>query len=240
VCAVYIKDEYINMFVVGRVSTQYVSLWTAGTEITFGYQRPSKDSWDPDNEWLRGSDKIIIGDLNAKHQDCSNSGNHYGLKMRRWMEERDMRVCNPFMITLQPYRKREEGTTIDLVVVRNSQPYKVNALDIATTEHRALKVKTNLTWRKSTEDRLRYDKADWGQIKAVITMLNPNIRCPTQVQKSLTAMLLQHTPRMRNGAKAFWNKDREKARLAIRSMQKRGNGLGTQELSIQKVPTGKK
>ena len=46
-----------------------MSLWTAGTEITFGYQRPSEESWDPNNEWHRGSDNIIIGDLNAKHRN---------------------------------------------------------------------------------------------------------------------------------------------------------------------------
>jgi len=68
-CAVYVKDEYVNMFAVGRVSTQFISLWTAGTEITFGYQRPSEESWDPNNEWHRGSDNIIIGDLNAKHRN---------------------------------------------------------------------------------------------------------------------------------------------------------------------------
>jgi len=53
--------------------------------------------------------------------------------------------------------------------------------DVAAAEHRALKIKTNLTWRKSTEDRLRYDKADWGQIKAALTLLDPDDNRPAQV-----------------------------------------------------------
>jgi len=223
-CAVYVRDEYVKMFAVGQVSTQHISLWTVDTEITFGYQRPSNESWDPNNEWHKGSDNIVIGDMNAKHRNWSNGGNYYGLKMRRWMEERNMKVCNPFMITLPPYHKRGEGTTIDVVIAGNSRPCRVNTLDIATAEHRALKINTNLTWRKSTKDRLRYDKGDWGQIKAAITMLNPNITCPDLVQKSLTGILLQHTSRARNGAKAFWNRDLEKARLTIRAIQKHETG----------------
>jgi len=43
-CAVYVKDECVNMFGVGRVSTQFITLWTAGTKITYVYQRPSVES----------------------------------------------------------------------------------------------------------------------------------------------------------------------------------------------------
>jgi len=141
-CAVYVKDEYVNMFAVGRVSTQYVSLWTEGTEITFGYQRPSKESWDPNNEWPRDSDSIIIGDLNAKHRNWSEGGNYYGLKMRRWMEERGLKVRNPFMVTLSPYRQRGKGTTINLVITGENRPCKISTLDIAAAEHKALRIKT--------------------------------------------------------------------------------------------------
>jgi len=223
-CAVYVRDEFVNMFAVGRVSTQFVSLWTAGTEITFGYQRPSKGNWDPDNEWHRGSDNIIVGDLNAKHGDWSEGGNHFGLKMKRWIEERDLEVRNPFMITLPPYRQKGKGTTIDVVITGDNRPCKIATMDIAAAEHRALRIKTNLTWRKSTEDRLRYDKADWGQIKAALTLLNLEDTHPTRVQESLTRIVLQHTPRARSGAKAFWNKDLEECRQAIRLLQKRNNG----------------
>ena len=221
-CAVYVKDEFVNMFAVGRVSTQFISLWTAGTEITFGYQRPSNESWDPNNEWPRGSDNIIIGDLNAKHKNWSEGGNYFGQKMRRWIEERGLEVRNPFMITLPPYRQRGKGTTIDVVISGDNRPCKIDAMDIASAEHRALKIRTNLTWRKSTEDRLRYDKADWGQIRAALTLLDHNSDQPALVQKSLTRILLQHTPRARVGAKAFWNKDLEKCRIAIRTLQKKG------------------
>jgi len=180
-----------------------MSLWTAGTEITFGYQRPHAGNWDPDNEWHRGSDNIIIGDLNAKHRDCSKGGNHLGQKMRRWMGERDLEVRNPFMVTLPPYRQKGEGTTIDIVITGDNRPCKIVTIDITAAEHKALRIKTNLTWRKSTEDRLRYDKAGWGQIKTALTLLDPNNTHPAQVQESLTRIILQHTARARSGAKAF-------------------------------------
>jgi len=50
-CAVYIRNEYVSMFVVGRITSQYITLWSAGTEITFGYQRPNRHDWDTKNEW---------------------------------------------------------------------------------------------------------------------------------------------------------------------------------------------
>ena len=49
-CAVYIKNEYVHMFVVERITPQYITLWTAGTEITFAYQRPQAKDFDPNNE----------------------------------------------------------------------------------------------------------------------------------------------------------------------------------------------
>jgi len=139
------------------------------------------------------------------------------------MEESNLKVCNPFMITLPPDGQRGKGTTIDMVITGNNRPCKLDTLNIAAAEHKALMIKTNLTWRKSTEDRLRYDKADWGQIKAAITMLDPDNTYPAQVQKSLTDILLQHTPKARSRASAFWNKDVEKCRLEIGTIQKHGN-----------------
>jgi len=144
-CAIYIQNEYVNMFAVSLVSTQYVWLWTAGTEITFGYQRSSTESWDSKNDWHRGSENIIIGDRNAKHRELSHGRNHYGLKMRRWIEEIGMQVCNPFMVMLPPYHQRREGTTIDVVVTRVGRPCKVNTMDIATADHKALRIKTDQT-----------------------------------------------------------------------------------------------
>jgi len=222
-CAVYVKDEYVNMFAVGWISAQYVSLWTAGKEITFGYQRPSMRCWDLNNESHRGSESIIIGNLNAKHQDWSSGGNYYGLKLKRWMEERNLEVYNPFMITLPPYCQRGTGTTIDVVICTVNNPCKISAINIATADHKALKIKTNLVWRKSTEAKLRYDKADWSQIKTAIMLMDPTVTCPTQVQQSLTGILLRHTPRARTGAKAFWNKDLERDRQTILSIQRNGN-----------------
>jgi len=143
--------------------------------------------------------------------------------MRRWIEERGLEVRNPFIATLPPYRQRGNGTTIDLVITGDNRPCKIVTMDIASADHRALRIKTSLTWRKSTEDRLRYDKADWGQIKAALTLLNPVDTHPAQVQESLTRILLQHTPRVRSGAKAFWNRDLERCRLALKSLQKQAN-----------------
>ena len=45
-CAVYIKNEYTNSFAVGKLDSNYITLWLAGTEITFGYQRPHSKSFD--------------------------------------------------------------------------------------------------------------------------------------------------------------------------------------------------
>ena len=36
-CAVYIKNEYTNSFAVDKLESKYIKLWSAGTEITFGY-----------------------------------------------------------------------------------------------------------------------------------------------------------------------------------------------------------
>jgi len=66
-CVVYIRNKYVSMFVVGRIDIQYITLWRAGTEITFGYQRPNRHDWDTKNEWHKGDRNIVIGNLNAKH-----------------------------------------------------------------------------------------------------------------------------------------------------------------------------
>jgi len=66
-CAVYIKNEYVHMFVVERITLQYITLWTAGTQLTLAYQRPQANGFDPDKEWHQNSSSILIAHLNAKH-----------------------------------------------------------------------------------------------------------------------------------------------------------------------------
>jgi len=70
-CTTYIKNEYVNMFVMERISTSYITLHTYGTEITIGYQRPTSKTWDTDNDWHKGTQNIVIGDLNAIHDSWS-------------------------------------------------------------------------------------------------------------------------------------------------------------------------
>jgi len=65
-CAVYIKNAYVHMFVVERITSQYITLWTAGTEITFPYQRPQAKDFNPNTKWHQNSSSIVIEDLNAK------------------------------------------------------------------------------------------------------------------------------------------------------------------------------
>src|SRR6267154_776523 len=49
-CAVYIKDEYVNMIVVEHITTAFITLWTSGIELTFGYQRPHAKTFDPNDQ----------------------------------------------------------------------------------------------------------------------------------------------------------------------------------------------
>jgi len=83
-CATYIKNQYVNMFVMERLSTSYVTLHTLGTVITIGYQRPTSKTWDPDNDWHKGTQNIVIGDLNAIHDPWSKGKlNTQGRILRR-------------------------------------------------------------------------------------------------------------------------------------------------------------
>jgi len=39
-CAVYIRNEYVNMFVVDRITESYITVCAEGEQICFAYQRP--------------------------------------------------------------------------------------------------------------------------------------------------------------------------------------------------------
>jgi len=67
----YVKNEFVNMFVIDPITPDFVTLHTAGTEITIGYERPRAKTWDPQDKWHRGTENIIIGDLNAIHNTWS-------------------------------------------------------------------------------------------------------------------------------------------------------------------------
>jgi len=64
------------MFVIDRLTLYYVILHTAGTEITIGYLRPKAKAWDPDNRWHKGTNNIIIGDMNAMSNTLSAGKRH--------------------------------------------------------------------------------------------------------------------------------------------------------------------
>jgi len=219
-CAVYIRNEYVSMFVVGRITTQYVTLWSVGTEITFGYQRPNRHDWDTENEWHTGDRNVVIGDLNAKHRNWSAGSNAEGLKLNRWLQARNMEIRNRHTITMPTSRKAQGGTTIDLAISDPNTPCKANTIDISSAQHKALKIKVGIVWRKSQELALRYDKADWEKIKTKLLFLDKRITDPDKVQKELTRIIHKHTPIARPNAKAFWNKDLETMRNKIKRERK--------------------
>ena len=143
-CAVYIKNEYCNSFAVSKLEENYVTLWSAGTEITFSYQRPHHKTFDRDKPWHRvGSDHLIVGDLNAKHQSWSEglpntAGNHLESRMRT----RNLQVRNPKMGT---HRQTVGATTTsDLVIADRNTRTTVRAYDVASTNHRAISINTNI------------------------------------------------------------------------------------------------
>jgi len=220
-CALYIRNEYVSMFVVGRITTQYVTLWSAGTEITFGYQRPNRHDWDTENEWHTGDRNVVIGDLNAKHRNWSAGSNAEGLKLNRWLQARNMEIRNRHIITMPTSRNAQGGTTIDLAISDPNTPCKANTIDISSAQHKALKIKIGIVWRKSQELALRYDKADWEKIKTELLFLDERVTDPDKVQKELTRIIHKHTPRARPNAKAFWNKDLETMRNKIKRERKK-------------------
>lgn len=218
-CAVYIRNELVHMFVVERITPQYITLWTAGTEITFAYQRPKANNFDQNDNWHRGSSYLIIGDMNAKHQDWSaGSSNTSGNRLKRWVQKRNLRVTNPHVITHPPSASHLTSTTLDLVITDQTSQVSVQHRPIPSGDHLALAVKTRIEWRCSSEQPLRYDKANWAIIKAELLRLDGKVNNPGKVQASLTATVLRHTPRARHNAKAFWCKSLEEKRKKLRRM----------------------
>jgi len=69
-----------------------------------------------------------------------------------------------------------------------------------------------IRWRPTRDGALRYDKADWNQIRAEITLMKEEDSDPRSVQSQLTAIIVKHTPRAKPNAKAFWNSKLEKER----------------------------
>jgi len=224
-CATYIKNEYVNMFVMERVSTSYVTLHTYGTEITIGYQRPTLKTWDPNNNWhnLKGTQNILIGDLNAIHDSWSMGRlNTQGCILRRWLDTRpNLGVVNAHGVSYIPPNPNHTSSTIDLVIADASCSVRVKHRTIASTEHRALESKTGLVWRSTSENPLRYDKADWGKIETEIHLLREDEN-PSSLQEKLTNIILRHTPRASGKAKAFWNKDLTLIRKRLLKMVKNG------------------
>jgi len=207
-CAVYIANEYVHMFVVERITSQFTTLWTEGTEITMGYQRPKTKSFDPDNKWHRSSNNIVIADLNAKHTDWSagttdTAGNH----LNRWLRERGLEVLNPFIITHPPSSSHPTGTTIDLVIANAHLEVTADYLIIPSSDHLAILVNVPVNWRNSADRPLRYDKAKWDMIGAELLMMNEKDTDPTSVQRQLSEITLRHTPQANPKAKAFWSEE---------------------------------
>ena len=180
-CAIYIKNEYTNSFAVGKLDSNYVTLWSAGTEITFGYQRPHSKLFDPDDTWHKaGSDDLIIGDQNAKHSTWSEgqpkmAGNY----LEEWMRARDLQVRNPRMGT----HKQAVGATtiIDLVITDSNTRTMVRAFDVTSTNHRAISINTNIVWKPCQPRALRYDKANWNAITTGIMLLDEHNHDPKHV-----------------------------------------------------------
>ena len=221
-CAVYIKNEYVHMFVVERITPQYITLWIAGTEITFPYQRPQAKDFDPNNEWHQNSSSILIGDLNAKHTTWSaGPSNPAGNKLKTGLTQRNMEVRNPHVITHPHSGSHPTGSSLDLA----TSSYKINLgvtlLNIPSGDHLALSITSGIQWRECTDRPLRYDKANWDMIRAELLWLDNKQDDSTTVQRSLTEIVLRHTRRARFRAKAFRCDSLNQKKRAIRSLIKK-------------------
>ena len=60
-----------------------------------------------------------------------------------------------------------------------------------------------------------------------IMLLDENNHDPGHVQAELTRIILEHTPRAKTGAKAFWNKDLQKMRQVLLTKRRNGKEEGT-------------
>lgn len=158
------------MFVVDQITPQYITVTTRGTVICFAYQRPRGvgEDFDPNKEWSQSPSSMVIGDMNASYPTWSKGRqNLAGLRLKNWMDERDMTVLNPFMNTNTTSRGGSTfNITIDLVIATYGSRTKVKSVPIASTSHTVLSIKTNLEWQPTAERPLRYDKADWDSIRA--------------------------------------------------------------------------
>ena len=114
-------------------------------------------------------------------------------------------------------------TTIDLVIADTNTKTTVRAYDVTSTNYKAISVNTNIFWKPCQDRALRYDKANWNAITTGIMLLNENNYDPKHVQSELTRIVLEHTPRARMGAKAFWNKNLQKMRQELLTLKKTGN-----------------
>jgi len=222
-CATYIKNEYVNMFIMERISTSYITLHTYGTEITIGYQRLTSKTWDPDDGWHKGTQNIVIGDLNAIHGSWSAGRlNTQGRILRTWLDVRtDLCVVNTHGVSYVPPNPNHTSSTIDLVIANPSCGIRVKHRTIASAEHKALEIKTALIWRCTSESPRRYDKADWGKIETEIHLLRED-ESPSTLLTKLTNIILRHIPRGSGKAKAFWNKDLAQMRKRLLEMVKNG------------------
>ena len=215
-CAVYIANEYVHMFVVERITSQFTTLWTEGTEITMGYQRPKTKSFDPNNEWHRNSNNIVIADLNAKHTKWSaGTTDTAGNYLNKWLNERNLKVLNPFAVTHPPSSSHPTGTTIDLVIANAHLKVTTDHLIIPSSDHLAILVNAPINWRNSGDRPLRYDKAKWDMIGAELLLMDEKDTDPTSVQRQLSDITLRHTPRANPKAKAFWSKELDAQRRRV-------------------------
>jgi len=148
--------------------------------------------------------------MNAKHTSWSDGKyNAAGTRLKNWMEDRNLQVRNPFMLTHEATRTTHSSTTIDLVISELDKAISVRAMHITTVDHRALCIATRIRWRLTRDGALRYDKADWNQIRTEITLMKEEDSHPRSVQSQLTAIIVKHTPRAKPNARAFWNKELE-------------------------------
>ena len=169
--------------------------------------------------------------------------NTQGRILRRWLDTRpDLSVVNAHGVSYIPPNPNDTSSPIDPVIANPSCGVRIKHRTIASTEHKALDIKTRLIWRSIAESPLRYDKADWGKIETEIHLLRQD-EDPSTVQGKLTNSILKHTPRASGRAKVFWNKDLAQIRkklLEIVKNRTRGRELVKARREFRKAIFGAK
>lgn len=181
----YTEISHINTTSVENIGVRISNICIFATYV------PRQQAFTDDIEKLLNFSQrvIILGDLNAKHQNWNcNVANSNGTKLNKFLEQKRYVLLAPENFTHYPSNVNHNPSIIDIAIVKNIKNISIDTLDGLDSDHIPVMIDFDNITEIVVKKFYNFSKANWNKFRQSFDSkhaIDNNLKTIKQIEKSV-------------------------------------------------------